>query len=339
MSKRCSIAVQLFDPKTLSFPIKDDVRPAESGQGYALRMAHENHLIGLQQVKRWLGKSHSAALDKEDAELLRKWFGADHHRLCAALGRLTVGKRDQSFEYANQPLGRSYFINRIHPRVCPACLVETGMCKTAWDFSLTVACSHHQRHLVEKCSQCLRNLTWSRPAPRICSCGVPIEKAPTGESPSVAELEFSAWVEHQCVAPSKVPRGSWNPSGPSSPLMQLIWPLSLNGGFHIAYALGTAAMYDTGASCKKLRHRSPLEKARSILCRAMNIADRVSKLEHIQLSVSRPRVVVDLLADVVSASSSRAERGLAQSLMSTVLSQGRARLSGSHPQLAQMALF
>lgn len=339
MRKHGSIAVQMFDPSTLSFPIRDDVRPTESGQGYALRMAHENRLIGLQQVKRWLGKSQYAALDSVDAELLHQFFGADVTQLRLALGNVATGKREPEFEYAGQKMGRSYFLNRIHPRVCPACLDELGFCKTAWDFALTVVCARHKRLMVDRCAYCLKAMSWSRPAPAICSCGNRIDCPGATESISDAELQFASWVDYQIdLALLARPDAIEAPLG-LTPLMGLLWPLTLNGGFHIVYALGTAAGYECEKGGSKLRPRDAMVKARQMLNMAANIAEKISKLEPVHFRISRPSVVVNLLADSASARSTKEDRSLAHSILLMALNQRSSRWTGTHPQLAQLTLF
>jgi hypothetical protein len=91
-----------------------------------------------------LGKSQFAVLDAVDAPMLHKWFGADIDELEFALGKTSVGTGEHGYMYAGGPVGRSYFINRTYPRICPACTRESGCCRIAWDVSLVVACARHR---------------------------------------------------------------------------------------------------------------------------------------------------------------------------------------------------
>ena len=335
-----------FDSRELEFPFHDEVRPGESGQGYALRMATENHLNGLPQLKAWLGKSRFATLDAADAPLLHRWFGAEQRALERALGWTHTGQNSEGYVYAGHALGRSYFLNRSYPRVCFACLQSTGHCSSAWDFNLTVACAKHEAALSDTCQNCTRSISWNRPAPRTCNCY--LEFAPEDESASATplELQFAEWIEYHTRAPSM--GGGPAPSkssthrtpAPSAPLMQLVWPLSLNGGLHVTYALATAAGYEGSLPSTEPRVRTPLRKAKQILVKANELAHRISQLQELQLRVRRPVVVIQLLADCISGGAPSADRHLAQSLLATVLHQKRkARWSGISPQLSQLSLF
>lgn len=122
-------------------------------------------------------------------------------------------------------------------------------------------------------------------------------------------------------------------------LMTLLWPLSLDGGLHVAYALGTAAGYDEQDGHDLKRPRGPLAKARHVLAMASEFAEKIARLEPVRLRVSRPSVVVDLLAESASAQATPEDRGLAQSILLTVLGQKRTRWTGAHPQLSQLTLF
>ena len=152
-----------IEPAECSFPFQDEIRIGESGQGYAMRMALANGLVGLPWVKQALSKTHSAVLDVGDAPFLARWFGASVQLLEFALERLTRGRREQGFRYAGQTLGRQYFLTRSFPRVCPDCLRELGHCRIAWDMALAVACVRHRRVLLDRCPSCLRALSWNRP--------------------------------------------------------------------------------------------------------------------------------------------------------------------------------
>lgn len=338
---------EAFNPWELEFPFRDDVRPGESGQGYALRMAAENYLGGLPQLKSWLRKSRYATLDASDAPLLSHWFGANKPHLEHALGWTATGRGDQAFIYAGKPLGRSYFLNRSHPRVCFACLQSTGECPSAWDFTLAVACAKHGALLSDTCQNCTRSISWNRPAPGSCSCH--LEFSPEGETALATplELQFAAWIDHQIGMETGTDAGperfasdaNCTPSA-LEPLMQVVWPLSLNGGMHVTYALATASGYESQSPPDEPRARAPMRKAQQILLKANELANRVGHLEELRLRVQRPSVVIQLLADCMSGASPLADRHLAQSLLTTVLHQKlKARWSGVNPQLAQLLLF
>lgn len=150
--------------KELAFPIRDRVIPGESGQGYVLRMATANGLRGLPFVKACLGRSRFQTLEAQDAPSVSKWFGAPEGELAQALGRLSRKTEDEEFSYAGHDIGRSYFVNRGQPRVCPRCLSQHGYCRAEWDFVLVVACPQHACLLHDQCPVCTRVLDWNRPS-------------------------------------------------------------------------------------------------------------------------------------------------------------------------------
>ena len=337
--KNVVLAGLVADLEALRFPVRDSIRPGESGQGYALRMVSENHLTGLQQIKHWLGKSPFAVLDRADAAMLHQWFGADIAQLEFALGKTSHGTGESGFIFAGRHIGRSYFVNRTYPRICPTCTQESGSCSTAWDVSLVVSCPRHQVVLSDRCSFCQKSLTWNRARVDACSCGVIFEAPSPVQVVTANELQFSTWVEQRIGVAGKETVDP--PARPQdlTALMTLLWPLSLDGGLYVAYALGTAAGYDDQDGHDLKRPRGQLAKARHVLAKASDFAENIARLEPIRLRVSRPSVVVDLLAASASAQATPEDRGLAQSILLTVLGQKRTRWTGVHPQLSQLTLF
>ncbi|MDP3883665.1 TniQ family protein [Hydrogenophaga sp.] len=336
-----------MDPRELTFPFQSEVRPGESGQGYALRMAAENHLNGLPQLKILLGKSRFATLDAVDSPLLHRWFGADERSLDHVLGWIHTGKRSEEYVYAGHTLGRSYFLNRSYPRVCFKCLQAEGHCKTAWDFSLAVACAKHGELLADTCPHCHRSITWHRPTPGTCSCHLEFSAACDPALASALEAQFATWIDQQIEKKTRVrdqdellPSSTTEAPAGLTPLMQLVWPLSLNGGLCLTFALATAAGYDEKCSCDGLRPRAPLKKAQRILLNAAQFAQKIQLQDEMHLRVQRPSVVVQLLADCISGDKPPADRNLAQSLLISFLRiRSKARWSGTNPQLSQLHLF
>lgn len=343
MAKSRALGAHAIRSGDMSFPIRDQIRPMESGQGYALRMASENHLVGLQQVKRWLGRSQYSVLDGEDAPILQQWFGADVDELRFALGRIATGRGERDYEYAGQAIGRSYFVNRSYPRICPACIEGDGICRLAWDVSLVVACERHGGLLVDRCHYCQKFLTWNRPAVDTCVCSTRLVEPQSIRTAEPLEIQFSDWVsrridmnredvEHEAPRPQSL-----------TALMSLLWPLSLDGGLHIAYALGTAAGYESGEDSElgaaSTRPREQLQKARQMLRRAGMLSEKIAKQEILSFRVSRPSVVIGLLAEAAAAQASPQDRSLAHSLLLTIMHQKSSKWSGTHPQLSQISLF
>lgn len=348
MATTPSIAALLLDPEVLDFPIKDQIWAHESGQGYALRMAFENHLKGLPQLKRWLGKSRYSVLDQADARLLHRWFGAEEGSLAKALGQTTTGVGYESYTIAGHSLSRSYFINRSYPRVCVQCLSTTGVCACSWDLALVVACSIHSTLLTDHCPQCQRTLSWHRPGPNACNCGCALSshvKEWPGEGPSALEVKFAEWASHAVCSPGVADKNTdvahqgaqvIDEDG----LMRFLSGMSLNGGLLFTHALECAARYVDSVPHDRSRPQRPLKKARRILSSADQVAHILSKDWQSIVITERPSVVINLLADCMAAHMPQNDRSLASSLLSTMLFQRRkVGWKSPHPQLSQMELF
>lgn len=333
-----SLAKLMHDPQALSFPFKGPVYNGESGQSYALRMAEENGLSGLPPLKTWLDKSRFACLDAVDAPLLHRWFGADENMLEFALGNTATGRRDAAYVYAGQTLGRSYFLNRTYPRVCPECISSNGFCPMDWDMSLVVACPKHQRVLMDRCDYCRRVLSWNRLRIGTCGCGMELSMSETFESPTQLEIQFSAWVKTRIGLSDQGPQTTNQRE--VGALMTMLSPLSLDGGFHITYALGTAAGYDIHSQAEATRPKTPLGKARQVLARGNELAEKITQGEVIHFRVNRPSVVVQLLAESACLQGNAADRSLAHSILSRVIQcNQRTNWSGVNPHLSQLLLF
>jgi TniQ len=333
-------AASSFDANALQFPFRDDIRPGESGQGYALRMVRENHLNGLPQLKVWLGKGKATVIDGADVQLIHHWFGADKAALEFALGSTSTGRRDGSYVYAGQILGRSYFLNRSYPRICPACVEQDGICLIGWDFGVVVACQKHQRLLMDRCPLCQHPLSWTRPSVNTCRCEHTFGSSNSSEIASPLEQQFAMWVEARVQFGTALTLPDHGRTNQLEALMQLLGPLSLNGGLHITYALATAADYDEAMLRRTLEPKTPLHKAQDRLRSANALAEKIVQFKPVRLRILRPTVVLHLLAEAASAKAMVADRQLAQSILASLLSQkATSNWTGRNPQLSQRSLF
>lgn len=321
------------------FPLRDDVLPDESGHGYALRMAEANHIRGLPVLKMWLGKTRFAVLDESDAGVLAHWFGADPFHLAEALGASGLNKRSNDILFSGQMLGRFYFVNRMHPRVCPLCLANARHCRAAWDIALMTACPTHGVSLIEQCQVCHRRLSWERPAVDVCQCGWSLVFQAAPAPASVNEMGVSAWIAEKLRIGSPLYQlDRW--ADLNGPLVRLLQPLSLNGGLHLIHALGAAAQVDEGARVSYIREKSSIAAARDVLARAGRVVERIDRGEPAAFRVSKMSVIVQLLAESASAQRAAADRSLAHSLISAFLRQGgRSSWKSRYPQLSQLEMF
>jgi len=329
-----------IEPTELSFPYQDEIRDGESGQGYAMRMAFANGMVGLPWVKHALGKTHSAVLDAGDAPFLAQWFGASVQLLEFALERLTKGRREQGIRYAGLALGRQYFLTRSFPRVCPNCLRELGHCRIAWDVALTVACVRHRRVLLDRCPSCQRALSWNRPGLDVCSCGFSFEMEDVPEQPTASELFLAGVIDRRMddFGSPECGRGEAGADDEAAQaLSALLRNLSLDGVMRIVYALATAAMYDLDSHLK--RERTSLSKARQTVAIAAAFSVRAARLDGIVLRTQRPTVLVDLLTDASSRGSPE-DLSFAHSMFSWLMANAsRSGWGARHASLAQIELF
>lgn len=82
-----------------------------------------------------------------------------------------------------------------HSKLCPACLSEGLPISRLWDCRAQVACPKHGNYLIDKCHRCRKRLTWSRPAPDICSCGASLVDGSTIHPASPNCLELARVIE------------------------------------------------------------------------------------------------------------------------------------------------
>lgn len=328
------------DPASVRFPYQDEIMEGESGQGYVLRMSLGNGLRNVVTIKSMLGKTHSMAFDAHDAPYLSHWFGASEQRLAFALEKIEQGKRSSGCSYAGQPLGRSYFLARSFPRICPDCINEFGYCRQAWDLALCVACVRHQRVLIDACSICARALSWNRPTMNACSCGsLWMENTEVGQ-PSSDELLIAHVIDQRMPDESRA--GGWqSPVLPWSSWGALLQHLSLDGVMRIIFALATAAAYDFTAPVEP-RLRRAMSKARQTIRMAAGFGHKVARLEPISLRTHRPSVLIDLLCDFVAShdGAHNTDFSTAQSMLRWLLSNSpQSTLRSRHSSLAQQVLF
>ncbi len=326
------------------FPCKGGIHPDESGQGYALRMAEANGLQGLWPIKRLLGKSHSSMLDERDALRLAQWFGAEPNALTNALGTPINGRGEGGeHRYAGMRIARRQFVDRWRPRVCVACLEQSGYCRIDWDFTLVTACPIHDCRLTSHCPCCDSRLTWNRPALGVCgTCHERLAEGPLDCDPIALELQVAAWtwnhgLERRPALPEFPNENISTATGPSGALHRLIGPLRLNAGWSVAYALASLSAYASKPIVAAQDQHLP--KPARLLVMANAVAERIERREF-QLRVSRPASVVQLLADMASGDATTFERQLAWSLLGLVMrDHTKARWTGVNPQLAQATLF
>jgi hypothetical protein len=324
------------------FPIRDDLRNGEAGHGYVLRMAVANHLNGVPTVKAMLGKTRFSVMDESDASRIAIWFGADPDRLAVALGSTGIGRNADNFLLYGHTLSRSYFINRMYPRICIKCIEESALCRAEWDLSLVATCAHHGLVMLDACQYCGSSLSWNRPAVNICKCGCAFAFGDESICGSTMEREFAKWAGRK-ISDSGLDINSEAAEmerQPDLPLIRLIQPMSLNGGLNMVYAFGTAQRNSQIDVTAMHRKKSSVAAARDILQNASAFVDQLNSGRRIEFVPSSLSVVRKLLAESASAANNPADRSMAYSLIGSLLHQsGRSNWKSSYPQLSQLELF
>lgn len=332
------------DYREARFPIRLPLEPDESGQGYLLRLGALN---GFEKARQALtGKGWGSMPTELDAELVSRWFGESVPKLRWALGAANSSTAKGRTFYGGHQLSRPTFINRTQPRVCTACLKEDEYCKFSWDFSLVTACHQHQLALIDRCNACHTALRWRRPTPSVCTCWSPLHLSTPTYQPQVVEFEFERWVQLQIRLRSLDPTlcaeavSMHKTTHPSSALMKMIWPMSLDAGLLITYALSTAAGSPFVAPSASPSSRPSLERAQAALNAANELATQLHEEQAAKMYIGSSKKAFELIASCLTHDVSAADRGFAQSLLAMMIKQYKTqRWSSAKPQLSQLGLF
>jgi len=347
MNRRATSRSKLYQDNlsAIRFPIRVPLESDESGRGYVLRLCALNSLDSLGD-RALMAKLKRTNLSELDAQFLSNCFGENELRLRWALGAdysLTDNRRTV---FAGHQLARFGFINRTKPRVCPQCLLQNNLCRFSWEFSLVTACHQHRLSLIDRCDSCLKSIRWARPAPITCNCFAPLSHSLSPHQPKTVELEFEQWVELQSRLKSSDSKLSLEATGhqrtvnPSSALMQMIWPLSLNAGLLITHALSTAAGSALIPHPSSRQNQSQLQRAQAALHGANELAVLIREKSSASMHIGASKKAFELIAACLTHDFSPADRSFAQSLLSTLSKRYKTqRWSSAKPQLSQLLLF
>jgi hypothetical protein len=328
----------------ISFPIRLQLEADESGQGYLLRLGALN---GFEKARQALsGKGWGSMPTELDAEQVSRWFGESVPKLRWALGAANSAATKGRTFYGGHQLSRPTFINRTQPRVCTACLEEDEYCKFSWDFSLVTACHQHRIALLDRCNACHTALRWRRPTPAVCTCWSPLPLSTPTHQPKVVEFEFERWVQLQIRSKSldltlcAEALSMQKTTHPFSALMKMIWPMSLDAGLIVTYALSTAAGSPFVAPSGSPSSHPSLERAQAALNAANELATQLHEQHSAQMYIGSSKKAFELIASCLTHDFSAADRGFAQSLLAMLIKQYKTqRWSSAKPQLSQLGLF
>ena len=288
----------------LTFPIREQIAPEESGQGYALRMSQLNAIPGLKELKKLMGKGSASLMSETDAKFLSMTFGASVDYLKFALGSAAYGDSPGQHIYAGHHLSKPSFINRTFPRICPLCVRDGGRSKLSWDFTAVTACHEHRLVLLDVCGGCGKRISWARSGGEVCSCSAVLD-GPKIQAVDV-EVQFAKWLQfniqsaHPEKSVSKSARSALQGSSQHEGLMGMVWPLSLNAGLLITSALSLAAK-KFRLQEQMLQATTPLlSKARSELILADVLARQLESNDPGWFELSSRNPVVNMIAECMS---------------------------------------
>ncbi len=205
---------------------------------------------------------------------------------------------------------------------------------------------HHLIALIDRCSVCESVLRWNRPNPCVCSCWSPLPLSKSTYEPQEVEFEFERWAQLQvrlksldanlCAEAASMHKTTH----PSSALMKLIWHMSLDAGLLITYALSTAAGSPFVTPSMSPNSRPSLQRAQAALNAANELAIQLHQQHFAQMYIGSSKKAFELIASCLTHDFSAADRGFAQSLLTTLIKQYKTqRWSSAKPQLSQLGLF
>lgn len=222
-------------------PVELTPHPDESAGGFMLRTLAANG-ANPRELLAMVRGSVRRQLATADAALFRDLTGVEHLWFEQRIPQDRRGDRWMEVKLFGSRWRDDWTLRGQHGQVCPACLLEFGYARLAWDLTAFVACPIHGRLLLDRCDACGRALQPHRPAVDVCRCGSFIEASGSGENAVGAEiLGWCQWLtESLKCALSDSP----TPPAPN----RLLHGLSLDGAYRLVIALGGGTRELRGAS-------------------------------------------------------------------------------------------
>jgi hypothetical protein len=152
----------------------------ESALGWALRLAEANGYPNHTFVTGTPGHARGAHLalclsERHIAHIAVLAGCAERDVEC--LGTVSLGERKVRFPGDRVTL--VHMVNRVHPRVCPACLRDSKVLRAAWDLELWIGCPKHGCLMLDRCPNCEQPLFWGRRCLDRCCDRYPFAEANT----------------------------------------------------------------------------------------------------------------------------------------------------------------
>lgn len=151
-------------------PMQDEINPKESGNGYALRMVTQNHLMFCDMTRAITSIGHRY-LPSAAAQKIAYWFGANPTAVSRAIPFSYKARGHIVTRFVDHEFNRPYHIRLSRPQICARCLVEQRYASAIWDISMVTSCPLHAIQLIDHCPGCRRCISWRRPDLWTCHCG------------------------------------------------------------------------------------------------------------------------------------------------------------------------
>lgn len=175
-------------------PVRVDPYGWESLGGYSLRVMR-NNCTSLPAVLRHLGLAPKKTWGSNDVALIVELTGVprDWAEWRVPQSRDQVG-RPSDVRLFGHVWRSDHTVRGSRIQLCPRCIRESGSSHFLWDLTGFVVCPRHGALLQDACAKCGRALSWSRPAPDVCACGLYLRGEPV--VPDGAELlaGWSSWL-------------------------------------------------------------------------------------------------------------------------------------------------
>lgn len=189
--------------------------PDESFMGFILRLSELNEYDTPTWITREVGigyvaKSCTAVSHKSiDLSALAKMTGVDLGALESL--RYPVDKR---FSSTSRRLfyGHSvpqYVIRPDRPKICPACLIDSGYNRRIWELTPVTACPVHRCVLLDECPNCTKCISWARREVCRCKCGFDFRKVSLVQLDD-SELRVARQIHLLCSLPTGVTKSTYN---------------------------------------------------------------------------------------------------------------------------------
>lgn len=181
--------------------------PGESLLGYMLRLSEANGYPSPEWIMARIGLSirelTSGRVTPDDLSLACGRAPAD-------LESLMYWNPQGDPILLGKPL-RALNLRLRSPRMCPDCVVETGMLGAQWDCALLVACPVHRAPLLQNCPGCGTRISWQRRGVLQCRSGCDLRQR--GRPPRVPDPELRLsdliWSKILGVSPNRPVLSDW----------------------------------------------------------------------------------------------------------------------------------